>query len=101
MFGLPSGMADPASRRRFASARSTLTAACARSTASLAHGSAGSARPQQRLYFLPLPQGQGSLRPVGARFGGEARHDLARLAAALEDLGHQAHRPLGVREEAP
>ena len=55
--------------------------------------------PQQRLYFLPLPQGHGSLRPVGTRFVGEALHDLRSLAAAREDLGHQAHRPLRVREE--
>ncbi len=55
--------------------------------------------PQQRLYFLPLPQGQGSLRPVCARLGGEQVHDLRSLAAAREDLGHQAHRSLRVREE--
>ena len=34
-------------------------------------GGAGTAQaPQQRLYFLPLPQGQGSLRPAAGRDAG-------------------------------
>ena len=58
MLGLPFGMAHSSSvgdreSRRAAARRAALADALSRP-----------AMPQQRLYFLPLPQGQGSLRPV-------------------------------------
>ena len=56
--------------------------------------------PQQRLYFLPLPQGQGSLRPVVRASSARSRHDLARLAAAARRISAiRRIGPLGVGEE--
>ena len=55
--------------------------------------------PQQRLYFLPLPQGQGSLRPVVRASSARSAMTSRASPPRVEDVGHQAHRPLRVGEE--
>ena len=51
------------------------------------------------LELLAAAAGARVVATGAAGLGGEEVHDLGRLAAAPEDVRHEAHAPVGVREE--